>query len=452
MPLKSGSSQETISANIGELIKAGHSKEQAAAIAYKEAGKEAKDATPLDSNRKEMPAGYLLVEDNPIICAGVFPYKGSQLPDAQPDQIYNVYRPLEELTKPETLESFKGLPIVNDHEMLGDRYERGAEERGVHGAILDSVKAVGNDIIAPLSIFSKTLKSLINAGKKGLSLGYNCRFEKAVGEFNGMVYNYIQRDIRGNHLALVSQGRNGTVVLDSSDVFDEFDLNIKEFTKMAEENKNKKDGLASKEKEGDKEMTLHDVHGFLKDNAPLWHELQSLMGSKEGKEDDAQKKEALDADKEAMECGMKDKAKDEGGSSEKESKEEKKESKEDEENDKKEKSAMDAAIKSAVSEQVKNFSKTFRAEIAARDALAKRLESHIGTFACDTMDASEVAVYGAKKLGISAPAGSEVVAVNAYLAAAEKFKNTQTFAMDSGISSKPKAGGKLSATLEKANA
>ena len=39
MPLKEGSSQETISANIEELIRAGHSKEQAAAIAYKKAGK-----------------------------------------------------------------------------------------------------------------------------------------------------------------------------------------------------------------------------------------------------------------------------------------------------------------------------------------------------------------------------------------------------------------------------
>ena len=38
MPLEQGHSRETISSNIGELIKAGHKPNQAAAIAYKTAG------------------------------------------------------------------------------------------------------------------------------------------------------------------------------------------------------------------------------------------------------------------------------------------------------------------------------------------------------------------------------------------------------------------------------
>lgn len=48
MPLQSGHSPETISANIGELIKAGHPRSQAAAIAYSEAKKTAKDMAPED--------------------------------------------------------------------------------------------------------------------------------------------------------------------------------------------------------------------------------------------------------------------------------------------------------------------------------------------------------------------------------------------------------------------
>jgi hypothetical protein len=39
MPLKRGSGKKTISANIAELIRAGHSQAQAAAIAYDTAGK-----------------------------------------------------------------------------------------------------------------------------------------------------------------------------------------------------------------------------------------------------------------------------------------------------------------------------------------------------------------------------------------------------------------------------
>lgn len=44
MPLQKGSSQKTISKNIGKLVKSGHPVNQATAISYKEAGKsKAKD-------------------------------------------------------------------------------------------------------------------------------------------------------------------------------------------------------------------------------------------------------------------------------------------------------------------------------------------------------------------------------------------------------------------------
>lgn len=51
MPLKDGSSDETISANIAELVRAGHDPKQAAAIAYKHAGRsnqETSSAADLD--------------------------------------------------------------------------------------------------------------------------------------------------------------------------------------------------------------------------------------------------------------------------------------------------------------------------------------------------------------------------------------------------------------------
>lgn len=45
MPLKEGSSQDVISTNIAELIKAGHPRDQAVAIAMKKAGKSNQECT-----------------------------------------------------------------------------------------------------------------------------------------------------------------------------------------------------------------------------------------------------------------------------------------------------------------------------------------------------------------------------------------------------------------------
>lgn len=42
MPMKRGSSKKTISANIEEMVKSGHPVKQAAAAAYKKAGKYSK--------------------------------------------------------------------------------------------------------------------------------------------------------------------------------------------------------------------------------------------------------------------------------------------------------------------------------------------------------------------------------------------------------------------------
>jgi mutator protein MutT len=93
-----------------------------------------------ETARKEDLNGYITVEKNPISRSGVFQYLGRSIGAPEPDKIYNVYRPAEEFT-PETVESFKLLPIVNDHTMLGPQ-EQGfvpAEEKGVHGTTGEDV-------------------------------------------------------------------------------------------------------------------------------------------------------------------------------------------------------------------------------------------------------------------------------------------------------------------------
>lgn len=401
-----------------------------------------------DSAREIDRNGYVTVYDNPITRAGVFQYKGSQLPGGDPNKIYNVYRPLEELTDPETIESFKGLPIINEHEMLGDKYPRSPEERGVHGSILESISVKGQDIVAKLRIWSRTLKALIDAGKTGLSLGYNCKWEKTSGVFSGIAYDYIQRNIRGNHLALVTQGRSGTAVLDQHDVLDHFDLALdtKELT-MADEDKKddkkddkkteaKNDAPGGEKKEEKPELGVAEVHAWMKENMPMIKEFMKMVAAEDDGEEDGA---ALDGD-------TKEKSGDQALDEDK-----KDEKKEDKAMDKSEGKAMDAAdIERIVTSKLKNERKNMRADIAKRDALVKDLTPLVGTFDFAAMDSDDVAVYGVEKLKLHAEKGQASAVLSGYLAGVKKSGNSQTgYAMDSAIKA-PKADGKLAKRLDSA--
>ena len=83
--------------------------------------------------------GWFTVPRNPLSKAGVFPYtkKSVQYPgwENDPAGIIMVYRPESELADPETVNSFKLLPWVNEHTMLGNPEDQPGltppEEKGV---------------------------------------------------------------------------------------------------------------------------------------------------------------------------------------------------------------------------------------------------------------------------------------------------------------------------------
>lgn len=197
------------------------------------------------SARQEDINGFIYIEKNPISKVGVFPYLGKSINRSlDPNKIYWVYRPAEELAKPETIESFKNIPIVNDHTMLG-KGATPAEQKGVDGVTGSKVVLEGDTFYSDLKIFSESMKQDLAAGKVELSMGYRVgQWEQATGTFNGQFYDFIQRDLRGNHIALVDEGRCGSeiAVLDGNFVYDRMDIEMvgdareKGFTVVYEEN------------------------------------------------------------------------------------------------------------------------------------------------------------------------------------------------------------------------
>ena len=400
-----------------------------------------------ETARKADLNGYTTIEKNPISRSGVFQYLGRSIGAPEPDRIYNVYRPAEEFT-PETLASFKLIPIVDDHTMLGPQATglTPAEEKGVHGTTGEEVVFEDGILYAPLKIFSETLSRMIASGKTALSLGYRCVYEKASGIFDGQMYDYIQRNLRGNHLALVDAARCDVAVLDNHMAFDHFDLalaNSKETTMADEEMKELKDRLKKAEDWIDSRMAKDSQEEELKKKAA---EDEAAKEAEDKAAKDAEEKEK--AEKEAADK----KARDAMTEEEKKKADEKKA--EDEEKEKQE--SMDAAELKRVSSELKSVTtaldsfkktahKTLLGEISRRDELASKLSQVIGTFDHADKTLDEVKKYGIEKLGLDCPAGHEETALNVYFAA--KKASPLGFALDS----KAKRSGEIDAYLGKSN-
>lgn len=163
----------------------------------------AQDKKHIDHN------GYWYIEQNPISRTGVFPYLGKQISDElEPDKVYQVYRPAEELFSPDAMASFKLMPLVDEHTMLGKDYTP-AEQKGIEGVLGEKIERSGDMLTADIKIYSENLKDEIRNGKKELSMGYFCDYDLTPGTYKGQHYDAVQRNLRGNHIALVDKGRMG---------------------------------------------------------------------------------------------------------------------------------------------------------------------------------------------------------------------------------------------------
>ena len=329
-----------------------------------EANASAMDKREYDTN------GWFEVKDNPLSKMGIFQYSGGSIsPECEKDKIYNVYRPAEELSTEECINSFKLLPWIDNHVMLGSEDEglTPAEAKGIQGVIGEDVYFDGEYLKGNIKVFSEAMSNLIANGKKELSCGYRCRYEYAPGTYDGVAYDYVQREIRGNHLALVENGRMGPDVA----VLDHFTFTVdnKELFNMAEEIKE-----SGSEKP---DMTLEEVHKFLEEVMPKLAKIQELTGQSFGSageeavadedetkpDGDTEKPDGEAEDEEGAEYGV-------GGQ-----KEEEKEG---------ERSAgMDAA---AIAAQVER-------KIAEKSKLYDKLSKHIGAFDHSEMDLDKMAKY-----------------------------------------------------------
>lgn len=165
------------------------------------------------SSRHKDENGFLHVSTSHISKETVNPYYGLEIPNynqlgLDPEHIYYGYRKGEELEK--GAKTFNGLPLLLGH------YAESAEDPQTE----HRVGSLGTDSVFTTPYLNNSLiitdVKAIESVEKGISKQISCayRYDPVFtrGTFEGQEYDFIMTNIRGNHVALVEEGRAGADV------------------------------------------------------------------------------------------------------------------------------------------------------------------------------------------------------------------------------------------------
>ncbi|EJP32298.1 PF09979 family protein [Selenomonas sp. FOBRC9] len=151
------------------------------------------------------PEGFLVCHSVPICRTGVQEYLPQELGITDHgDGILNVYREENEVFKPAAIASFEGKPVTDDHPPIGvDASNYASYTKGTVQNVRRGSGADADKLICDLVVYDAALIAKIDAGKREISCGYECKYiERDDG-------TYEQMDIIGNHVAVVDAGRAG---------------------------------------------------------------------------------------------------------------------------------------------------------------------------------------------------------------------------------------------------
>lgn len=158
--------------------------------------------------------GRMRVEITHISKAAVNPYRGSEIPDWEslgldPNRVYFLLRDPEELAR--AAPTFNNIPLLSRHVPVTvddpqKEYVVGAtgSDATFTAPYLDNSLVVW-DAVAIAGIESREQQELSSA--------YRYRADMTPGTYQGVAYDGVMRDIRGNHVALVEVGRAGPDVV-----------------------------------------------------------------------------------------------------------------------------------------------------------------------------------------------------------------------------------------------
>jgi hypothetical protein len=155
------------------------------------------------TSRKITDEGFLRVPGR-AAKAGIQEYLACELGlDGDPMRVVKVMRPEEEVFDADSMASYIGSDITIEHpSKFVDAFDYSTLSKGP----ITSATRDGDFVKIDLIVKSQDAIDAINSGKVELSAGYTANYEEAP---KGAGYDFIQRNIRINHVALVDQARAG---------------------------------------------------------------------------------------------------------------------------------------------------------------------------------------------------------------------------------------------------
>ena len=253
------------------------------------------DTAPIDKVTQDAQTGFIHITDVPIARVGVFPY-------LKADNSVEMEAKLPtELLSDSTVSSADSKPVTNDHptelvnQQNASKYMKGFTADNAH---------VDNDTLkVDMIITDADLISEINKGKQELSIGFETEIIPEKGEYKGVAYDSVQRNIQINHVAVVEHGRAGhsvRLIGDSAEMIEQQDVQKK--GKQMETTKVRLDGADVTVATGDadkiikldadnseKEKKINDLKAQIKD---LQDQLAKLQGDDEEAKKNADKAQA----------------------------------------------------------------------------------------------------------------------------------------------------------------
>lgn len=164
--------------------------------------------------------GYLHVALSNISKAMVCPYNGSEIMDVapglniDPKRVYFLLRDPEELAKGAA--TFNCIPLTAGHEPLSaeDLAADSEKKEVVVGATGSEARFAKPYLQNSLVVWDAAAIQRIDTREQvELSCAYRWELDLTPGTYEGVAYDGVMRELRGNHVALVDEGRAGPDVL-----------------------------------------------------------------------------------------------------------------------------------------------------------------------------------------------------------------------------------------------